>query len=202
MDRGPGAVDRVAAATLDLLARRPAGLGPVRLVCVDGPSGSGKTTFARRLVHRARSADRTRVVRRVGTDALATWACPFDWWDRLEQQLFEPLAAGRPGRLVVNEWVDGVPRPGRPLVVPVPDVLVLEGVSAGRRAVAGRAGVLVWVEVPDAARRLDRAVARDGEQLRGELARWQRAEAGHFAGEDTAARADLRLDPTGDADPA
>lgn len=178
----------------DLLLTRPPRLGTVRLGVVDGPSGSGKTTFAA-----AWADDLTRrgagAVTVLGSDLLATWDDPFDWWSGFADGVLARLAVREPGRLRVIDWTSGTPRPGDRRTVPVPDVLILEGVSTGRRAVAPFASVLVWVEVPDPAVRLDRAVARDGEHTRPDFRRWQRAEEAFFAADRTVERADVVIRP-------
>lgn len=140
-----------------------------------------------------RSGDRPTVAV-VSTDLLATWDDPFDWWPTLVRRLLEPLAAGRAAALPVVDWVAGQPRPGGRIIVPPVDVLIVEGVSSGRLAVADRLSALIWVEVPGRQARLERAVARDGEGSRPLLARWQRAEAAHFAVQHTRRRADLVID--------
>ncbi len=194
----PGAAV-VAEDVLDRAAARAAGpprLGQVRLVAVDGPSGSGKTVFAAAL------ADRLRVdgiaVAVVPTDLLATWQQPLDWWPRWEHGLLVPLSKGRPGRLPAVRCADGVPHPGPDLTVPVPDVLIAEGVSAGCRAVADRTTALVWERVPGRARRLAREAARDGAAILPEPRRWQDMEAAHSDADRTADRADLIWSPPAD----
>jgi hypothetical protein len=159
----------------------PPRLGPVRLVAVDGPSGSGKTTFAAGL-----AAELGATV--VSTDDFATWDEPVSWWPRLAEGVLAPLAAGRPGRYVRTEWTDGRPGPGATVTVEVPEILIVEGVSAGRRSVEHLLSALVWCEVPDPAERLARAVARDGEQARKPLVGWQAFERGWFAVDGTVHR--------------
>lgn len=127
----------------------------------------------------------------VSTDLLATWERPLEWWPTLDEHLLGPLAAGSTATMPVVEWVSGSPRPGGGITVPPVDVLVLEGVSSGRRAVADRLSALVWIEIADPARRLERAVARDGEGMRPYLARWQADEDAHFAADATRDRADV-----------
>ncbi len=143
---------------------------------------------------KAIAGDRSKVTV-VSTDLLATWEHPLDWWPLLEQHLLAPLAAGIAAELPVVQWVLGHPRPGGSVHVPAVDVLVLEGVSSGRRAVADRLSALIWVEVPDSARRLERAVERDGEAMRPFLARWQRDEQLHFRDDRTRDRADIAITP-------
>lgn len=180
----------------DLLLSRPPGLGRVRLGVVDGPSGSGKTTFAAAWAAdlRGRSAGSVAVF---GSDLLATWDEPFDWWAGFERGVLQRLAAGQPGRVRVMDWTSGSPVQGERRTVPVPDVLILEGVSTGRQAVAPYLSVLVWVEVPDPGERLERAVARDGEHTRPDFRRWQRSEDAFFTRDRTVDRADLVVRPDG-----
>lgn len=170
------------------LLAAPARLGAVRLLAIDGPSGSGKSTLAERIVTDLRAAGRPTEL--VSTDRFATWDDPVSWWPRLRDGVLVPLANGEPGRYRSTEWTDGIPGPGAMVDVPVPDVLVCEGVSAGRRAVRPLLSGLVWVEVADPAVRLDRAVARDGEPSRAHLAGWQAFETGWFAVDGTRNAAD------------
>ncbi len=173
----------------------PPRLGPVRLLAVDGPSGAGKTTVAADLVGRLRAEGVA--VAEVPTDHFATWADPVAWWPRLVSGVLEPLRAGRPGAYRRTDWSTGVPTPGGSVDVPVPDVLVVEGVSAGRVSVRPWLTLLAWVDLPDAAARLARVVARDGAASAADLAAWQRFERGWFAVDGTHAAADLVLSSTG-----
>ena len=191
--------DTPAARVGRLVATRPPRLGSVRLVTLDGPSGSGKSTLAGDVVGALVTSGWDALS--VSTDLLATWDDPFGWWPVLERGLLVPLAAGRPGLLDRMDWSSGEPVPGDPLPVRVPQVLVLEGVSSGRRDVVDRTSVAVWVEVPDRVQRLERAVARDGEASRPFLRRWPDQEEAHFRTEGTRARADLVIRPDDRSDP-
>ncbi|ONI79040.1 uridine kinase [Actinosynnema sp. ALI-1.44] len=171
----------------------PPRLGGVRLLAVDGPSGSGKSTLARRVVERLRGESRTTTL--ISTDEFATWDNPVAWWSRLEEGVLQPLAHGRAGRYQRTEWVHDIPTSGELITVEVPEVLVLEGVSAGRTAVHARLSTLVWVEFADAAARLERSVTRDGERYRTHLLRWQRFETGWFEVDNPAARAGPKFHP-------
>ena len=162
---------------------RPPRLGRTTLVAIDGPSGSGKSTLADEL-----AAELGAVI--IRTDDFATWDDPVAWWPRLRDGVLEPLAAGRPGAYTRTEWINGEPRPGAVITVNPPKVLLLEGVSAGRRSVRPLLSALVWCEVPDPAERLARAVARDGEGSRAPLTAWQRFEDGWFSVDGTKAAAD------------
>jgi hypothetical protein len=76
--------------------------------------------------------------------------------------------------------------------VPVPDVLVLEGVTCGRAAIRAELSLLVWVEAPGPVR-LARGLDRDGPALRPDWLRWMAEEAQHFARDRTADYADIRV---------
>ncbi len=165
----------------------------MRMLAVDGPSGSGKSSVARVLVARLR---RTHTVAVVPTDHFATWADPVSWWPRLVDGVLEPLRHGRSGRYHPVDWSGALPATGATAIdVPVPDVLVVEGVSAGRRSVRPWLTCLLWVEQPDPHTRLDRSVARDGERYRTAFEAWQRFETGWFAVDGTRAAATATVTP-------
>lgn len=162
----------------DVLAGPPR-CGRVRLVAVDGPSGAGKTTYAARLADAFQERGAATAV--VSTDHYATWDSPVAWWPRLVTEVLRPLADGRAAHYRPLEWTTGEPRPGAPRTVPPVDVLVLEGVSAGRASIRPTLSALCWVEGPGAPERLERAVSRDGEGSRHHLEAWQEFERGWYS---------------------
>ena len=182
---------RIADQLVDVALAAPPLLGSVRLVTVDGPTGSGKTTLA--IAMRSAVAARGRAVVIVPTDHFATWDNQFGWWPDLEACVLRPFAAGRPASYVAVDWSSGSPVFNRPITVPVPEVLLVEGVSASRRDVAGRTSMCIWVEACNAAERLERVIARDGEHERPFVVAWQLAEQAWFEADQTAARADVRF---------
>ncbi|GAB3504265.1 uridine kinase family protein [Amycolatopsis cihanbeyliensis] len=162
----------------DAVLAAPPRLGPVRVLAIDGPSGSGKSTLAAAV--RAELRARGVRVALVGTDDFATWTDPVSWWPRLAEGVLARLAEGEPARYRRMDWATGTPRLGDWVEVPVPEVLVLEGVSAGRASIRPSLSVLWWLPGPDPATRLERAVAREGEGSRGYLQDWQAFEKGWF----------------------
>src|SRR5690348_6299569 len=121
-------LDTYARLATDIAGRAPR-LGATRLVAVDGPSGSGKTTFAARLAG-AMPAGVTVAV--VPTDAfLDGWGPPLSVWPRLRADVLEPIAAGRAAAYRTYDWQLGQ-RGDAVTEVPVPRVLILEGVTSAR----------------------------------------------------------------------
>jgi hypothetical protein len=169
----------------------PPRLGPVRMVGVDGPAGSGKTTFAARLTSALAAAGAD--VEQVHTDdLLAGWADITSFWARLEQWILAPLRNARPGSYRAYDWHAGQFNPQwRP--VPVPDVLVLDGVSSTRLAIRSELSLAVFVQA-DPQLRLARGLARDGAALRPQWLRWMADEAAHFVADHAADHADLLVD--------
>jgi uridine kinase len=166
-----------------------------RLVAIDGHGGSGKSTFATRL---AEALGRAPVVH---TDDFASWESSAEWWPRLDEQVVQPLLAGRGGRYQRCDWDER--RLAEWHDVPPGSVVLLEGVSAARRAIADLLVLTVWVEAPQDVC-VERGVARDGEQMRDTWIEWLRAEKEHFRTDRTRERADIIVDgaPTIPHDPA
>ena len=69
------------------------------------------------------------------------------------------------------------------------DVVIVEGVTASRLAIAGDLVMALWVEAP-AADRLRRGIARDGEQRRPLWIEWMALEEEFFSRDGAPDRAD------------
>ncbi len=148
------------------------------LIAVDGGGGAGKSTFAASLCAALTAAG-----------ALATVVPMDDFfrphekaqqpvshgfvdgemdWQRLREQVIAPLKVGHDARYQRFDW------PTRTLqewhAVPVGGSVIVEGVGVLRQELAACYDFKVWVRCPRQ-RRLERGVARDGEQAR---ERWER----------------------------
>ena len=179
-------VERVLAA----LAALPGAASGPRVVGIDGPAGSGKSTLAAGIAARTGSPV-------VGVDDFLCWT-DLDpdgvrWWPRLMAEVVEPFLAGRDSAYGRRDWGGDVEGLG---VLPEPEplragpLLVLEGVSVTRRAIADRLALRVWVEAPPVVR-FARGIERDGEAERAHWLHWQEMEASFFAEDGTRGRADL-----------
>jgi uridine kinase len=161
------------------IMRRP---GPVRLVAIDGPGAAGKTTFAAALASAAGDAPV------LHTDDFASADNPIDWWPRMLELAIAPLAKGRTVRFQrydwpTETWAEWV------AVEPAP-IVIIEGVSAARREWREHLAFIVWMETPREIR-LQRALARGGDDADDEWDDWMAAEDAHYARDPTREHADV-----------
>lgn len=172
----------------DVLAdvmRRDATRGGIRLLGVDGPSGSGKSTLASALVARSGAP-------LIKIDDFVSWRDFDGWWPRFERQVLTPLLSGSRAHYQVRDWAND--ELGTSLAgwksVPWAPLVILEGVTCTRQAVADRLAYRIWVDAPPETR-LKRGIERDGETHRGFWVDWMKVEEQFFADDGTRARADL-----------
>jgi uridine kinase len=161
--------------------------GPVRIVAIDGPGGAGKSTFAERLSAAAGGAPI------VHTDDFASAADPTNWWPRLLEQVILPLAGNERGRYQRYDW------PSETFaewctVDPSP-IVIIEGVSAGRKEWLEHLSFVIWVETPRAVR-LRRGIERDGHSAADDWDAWMSSEDRHYERDPTRQRADAIIDGT------
>ncbi|MFE1442871.1 uridine kinase [Streptomyces sp. NPDC058739] len=172
--------------SLPELARRlralPPSCGPVRLVAVDGHAGSGKSTFAGRLAGALGGAPVLRL------DDIATHEELFAWTDRVLRQVVEPLSRAEPAAYRPYDWRARCFGPPRELAPA--EVVLIEGVGAGRRALRPYLARLLWMEMPPQ-EAWDRGRARDGAEQRVFWDGWVPAERRHFAEDPSRPFADL-----------
>lgn len=181
----------VSAPPLVAAAHRLAESGELRsgILAIDGPSGSGKSTFADALIARLGQLGRPALL--IRTDDFATWDDPASWWPELEADVLAPFGRSHDVIYRPRIWSHGTARPGPEQHLRWAPLMVLEGVTSARQAIAGRLARALWIESSGAQQRLDRAVARDGEDQRELLAAWQRFEEGWFAVDRTPERCEI-----------
>lgn len=136
-----------------LLGGGAAPTGRPAVLAVDGRGASGKSTLARQLEAAVpRSA-------MVSTDDIAWHHSFFDWAELLAMGVLEPVRRGEAVSFRPPAWDER----GRPGAVEVPaglDLLVVEGVGAGRRELAPWLDAVVWVQA-DVVEAERRGLARD-----------------------------------------
>ncbi|WP_432543233.1 uridine kinase family protein [Kineococcus sp. SYSU DK002] len=165
------------------------------VVAVDGRSASGKSTLAALLHAEARRRGLTSVV--VHTDDLAWHHSFFDWADLLVDGVLAPLRRGQDVSFTPPGWAPH----GRAGSLDVPagtDLVLVEGVGAGRREASALLDALVWVQSDRALARvrgLERDVASgvNGDRAAAEAFwdEWERAERPFLAGQRPWERAGL-----------
>jgi uridine kinase len=166
-------------AVLELIASAPGRRG-FTLVGIGGRGGAGKSTLARHVEG----------AQIVSTD---------EFWDgdgfelsRLRAEVFEPLVVGREARYTSWDWA--ARRPGGARVVEPRGIVVVEGVCALHRMFRDDYDVRVWVETPYETR-LERGVARDGEEARATwVERWMPMEDRYVERDDPVSCADIVVD--------
>ncbi|MBT8224063.1 MAG: hypothetical protein HKP61_04830 [Dactylosporangium sp.] len=159
------------------VAAAPARLGDVRLIAVDGRAGSGKTTFAGRLAAAMRASALS--VAEIHTDDLLSgWGDILSFAPRLLEQVLAPLLAGQPAAYYRYDWL-AERFQQTPVVVGVPDVLIVEGTASANAEVRSSATLVVRVTAPRDLR-LARGMIRDGEALLPQWRRWMADEDDHF----------------------
>lgn len=141
----------LAALIVDGVAATPPGCP--RIVAIDGRSGGGKSTLAQRL------ADAVPGSAVIHVDDVA-WNTPmFEWDDLLAKGVLEPLRRGEAVAYRPPAW-DLHRRPGAIAAPSGRTLVIVEGVGAGRRELAGLIDRLIWVQ-SDYAEAERRGLARD-----------------------------------------
>jgi uridine kinase len=158
--------------------------GRTVLVAVDGFGGAGKSHFAARL---AAVEPRLAVVH---TDDFASWDAGLDW-ERLRDQVIDPLLGDRPARYQRYDWEEG--RLAEWHEISAEGVVVVEGVSSYRLTLADAYDLAVWVQTPRE-KCLERGLVRDGEVALGRWQKWMADEDDYVKGEHPERRAGVVVD--------
>ncbi len=153
-----------------------------RIIAIDGAGGAGKSSLATWLASSLRASI-------IHTDDFASWDNPVNWWPELIELALKPLAAGQPAEYQPTKCGD---EEKDPMVVRPSGTVVLEGVTASRRAFRPYLSYAIWIEA-DRELRLRRGIDRDGEEARAQWKRWMEEEDRYIATERPAEHADIVL---------
>jgi len=158
-----------------------------RVVTIDGPAGSGKSTLANALAHELGDCAVVHM-----DDMYEGWSQDLnnDLAERIQKWILDPISHGEDAQHMKYDWYVG--RFCETVIVPCSKFLILEGVGSGNSQLRNFVSCAVWIESdPDLL--VDRVVARDGEELRSEIMRWQIREAEYFALHKVKENAQIRL---------
>ena len=144
---------------------------------MDGRSSSGKTSLIRRLASRISGAAT------VHTDDVAWFESAFDWTELLVAGVLGPVRRGDAVHFRPPAW-DERNRAGAIEVPAGIELLLVEGVGSGRRALAPHLDALIYVQSDaDVTRERDDARISAGEITPEDYARWMAEEHPFMAAE-------------------
>ena len=166
---------------------------PVLVLGIDGRSGAGKSTLA---------AELATALRRHREVALFHLEDIYPGWDGLEAgthayvtEVLAPLSRGEAAAWNSWDWAASTPGP-RSALSPAP-VVIIEGVGAGCAAARELLDAVIWVQVPDATRKV-RALERDGEVFAAHWDDWAAQEAAYLAADAVPDHADVTVENRAD----
>lgn len=159
------------------------------VVAIDGPAGAGKTTLATNL-HLALHPHLTSTI--IHMDDL------YDGWNNaLTSELTGALTSivsthksGEQISIAKYDWAHSTFLPAE--TIPSAQLLILEGVGSGQRAVREFLSALFWIDI-DRASGLARVLERDGVGIKEPMQKWLEAQEQHFSDEKTYNAADFVL---------
>lgn len=159
------------------------------IITIDGPAGAGKTTLAEILKSELRQIKVS--VEIIHMDDL------YDGWvnalgSKLARALEDIIAQSESKEIIhpIFNWVEG--RYTRVRSIPKPQVLILEGVGAGRSEIREKVDLSIWVEIePELGIR--RAIERDGDEIAPYMPKWSENQSHHFAEHHTLENASFTL---------
>jgi uridine kinase len=159
------------------------------VLAVDGPAGSGKSTLAGEI---ARAFAGTYDIEVIHLDELYN-----GWDDALSEELFLRIAqliasqrAGKATDLAIYDWSAGSFSGSRE--IKSVQLLIIEGVGSSNQLLHANLTTSIWLDV-DQNTGLARVLERDGEEIRGEMVKWQKMESEYFARDLTRERAEFIL---------
>jgi uridine kinase len=159
------------------------------IIAIDGPAGAGKTTLARE-VHLALSLEMS--VNVIHMDDL------YDGWNNaLSEDLTQVLLylvdqhkEKKPAAIRKYNWATSAFAESEE--IPPADLLILEGVGSGDKALLDELAALIWIDI-DPEIGVKRVLERDGSQVADEMKKWVGAQEEYFSQHSTREKADFIL---------
>jgi uridine kinase len=159
------------------------------IIAIDGPAGAGKTTLARE-IYLALSLEMS--VNVIHMDDL------YDGWNNaLSEDLTQILVylvsqhkSKKPAVIRKYNWVTSSFAESEE--IPPADLLILEGVGSGDKALQDDLATLIWIDI-DPEIGVKRVIERDGSQVADEMKKWVGAQEEYFSQHSTREKADFIL---------
>ena len=159
------------------------------VLAIDGPAGSGKSTLAGEI---ARAFART-----YDTEVIHLDESYNGWDDALSEELFKQIAqliaaqrAGKATDLAIYDWSAAAFSGSRE--VKAVQLLIIEGVGSSNLLLHSNLTTSIWLDIEQSVG-LARVLERDGDEIRGEMVKWQKMESEYFARDLTRERAEFIL---------
>ena len=154
------------------------------IILIDGRSGAGKTSLSLTM---AAALGATTVHL---DDVYPGWGGLVDGREAVIGSVVRNVVAGRPGRIRRWDWVND--RVGIDVIVPVADVLIVEGCGISTPESRALADVVLWVECDESVR-VERLAQRDGETFDRYRDVWDAQVAQHISDNDPIETATLTV---------
>jgi uridine kinase len=159
------------------------------IIAIDGPAGAGKTTLARE-INLALSLEMS--VNVIHMDDL------YDGWNNaLSEDLTQILlylvsqhTNKKPAVIRKYNWATASFAESEE--IPPADLLILEGVGSGDKALQDDLAALIWIDI-DPEIGVKRVLERDGSQVTDEMKKWVGAQEEYFSQHSTREKADFIL---------
>lgn len=161
-----------------------------RIIAIDGPAGAGKSTLASRISSVFPSSNTTIIHM---DDLYSGWddALTATLTKNLEQNIALPASQGKSIEFRKYDWLGK--KFGDFHRINTPELLILEGVGSGQKAIRKYLDQLIWIDIePEIG--ISRVLQRDGDYIETELRVWQMRESEHFRGDNTRDCATIRID--------
>ncbi|HEV2412758.1 MAG TPA: hypothetical protein VGS28_03060 [Candidatus Saccharimonadales bacterium] len=178
-----------------MIATKKPKVGQVLFIAVDGHGGSGKSTLAELLSKKFDAGI-------IHTDDFASWENPLNWWSKVVDLVFAPIAAGdrKLSYKRTKWWKDHHPKPA--VNEPVTPIMILEGVSSLRKEFRDYISLGIFIDTPEAIC-LQRGLARDkgmdgktDDEIIELWDKWRKEELDYVQRDDPKSYADIIIDGT------
>ena len=159
------------------------------IISIDGPAGAGKTTLAHE-IYLAISPKMSVTV--IHMDDL------YDGWDnalgadltKVLRYLTDQHIQVRPAKINRYNWSNSSFEDSEEIALS--DLLILEGVGSGDRAIQDDLAALIWIDIdPDIG--VNRVIDRDGAQVADQMRKWLGTQQKYFSQHSTREKADFIL---------